>query len=100
MTNTRGRKAVAEPVQKTGGAKGSKKSNDFEGSGRADVRPPREPAPEARAVADNVTKNHSQVAAVPGPDADPKRKLRKTSKREEGSRKPGTELTKAEQSAF
>lgn len=100
MTNTRGRKAAGEPVQKTGGDKGSKKSNDFEGSGKVDQRPTQQPAPEARAVADNVTKNHSQVAAVPGPDADPKRKLRKTSKGEQGSRKPGTELTKAEQDAL
>lgn len=99
MTNTRGRKVVGEAVPATGGDKGSKRSNDFEGSGRPDERPTQPQAPEARAVADNVTKKHSQVAAVPGPDADPKRKLRKTSKGEQGSRKPGTELTKAEQTA-
>lgn len=84
----------------TGGDKGSKNNNDFEGSGRVDERPTQEPAAQERVAADNETKNHSQVAAVPGPDADPKRKLRKTSKGEEGSRKPGTELTKAERAAL
>ncbi len=99
MTNTRGRKVVGEAVPATGGDKGSKKSNDFEGSGRDGERSRPERADQTRDVADNVTKNHSQVAAVAGPEADPRRKLRKTSKREEGSRKPGTELTKAEQAA-
>lgn len=100
MTNTRGRKAVAKAVHVTGGDKGSKKNNDFEGPSRGEGKPTQERAPRAREVADNETKNHSQVAAVPGPGADPKRKLRKTSKGEEGSRKPGTELTKAERAAL
>ncbi len=100
MTNTRGRKVVAKAVHVTGGDKGSKKSNDFEGPSRGVAKPTPERAVQERGGADNETKNHSQVAAVPGPDADPKRKLRKTSKGEQGSRKPGTELTKAEQSAL
>jgi|CXWL01.1.fsa_nt_gi hypothetical protein len=100
MTNTRGRKAVGEKAPVTGGDKGSKNNNDFEGSGGADRAPIHEGAEEPKAAAGNETKNHSQVAAVPGPDDDPKRKLRKTSKREQGSRKPGTELTQAERAAL
>lgn len=100
MTKNRGRKAAGEEAPVTGGDKGSKNNNDFEGSGASDKGPTHEPAPPSRAAADNETKNHSQVAAVPGPDDDPKRKLRKTSKREEGSRKPGTEQTKEERAAL
>ena len=99
MTNTRGRKVVREAVPATGGDKGSKKTNDFEGPGGDSERARPERTDPARAGADNVTKKHSQAAAAPGPDADPRRKLRKTSKGEQGSRKPGTELTKAEQTA-
>jgi hypothetical protein len=43
----------------------------------------------------NETKNRSQVAA----QAAGGKKLRKTSKRQQGSRKPGTELTKQEAAA-
>ncbi len=130
-------------VQATGGDKGSKKTNDYETSGRdrnaekgshnpenfgregmdnekvsrrrdteksvrgteekgaaqGDERPGRERTTEAGVVASNETKNHSQAAIEPGSGADPDKKPRKTTKGERGSRKPGTELTKAERAA-
>jgi hypothetical protein len=50
---------------------------------------------EAGVRGDNETKNHSQAAA----QAVAGKKLRRTSKGERGSRKPGTELTKEEAAA-
>jgi len=108
------RSAVKDRTKKaqvTGGDKGSKKTNDFETSGR-DVekrvrgtqangsaqdrgKAGRERTTEAGVVASNETKNHSQIKAQPEP-GNPGRKPKKTAKGERGSRKPGTELTKDE----
>lgn len=114
-------------IQKTGGDKGSKKTNDFEKGGRDrrsakgaqmfekgirglgkriatkdSEKPTRERTTEAGVVAErktsNRTKRDSQRAAVPEPGSD--KKLRRTSKRQPGSRKPGTEQTKEERSAL
>jgi len=119
-------KNQSKAVQTTGGDKGSKKTNDFETSGRDrnvgksahhpenkgregvdDEKvsrrgstqgigmPQGKRTTEAGVRGDNETKNHSQAAA----QAVAGKKLRRTSKGERGSRKPGTELTKEEAAA-
>jgi len=106
MTDNRSGKAKGQGkgVQTTGGDKGSKKTNDYEISGRdrkgsaqGNEKPERERTTGAGVDMDNETKNHSQVAIAPG--TDPDKRPRRTSKGEKGSRKPGTELTKEERTA-
>ena len=112
-------KNQSKAVQTTGGDKGSKKTNDFETSGRdrnvgkgahhpenkgregvddasqGIGMPKGKRTTEAGVRGDNETKNHSQAAA----QAVAGKKPRRTSKGERGSRKPGTELTKEEAAA-
>jgi hypothetical protein len=139
--NAKTTKKKVKVVQATGGDKGSKKTNDFEASGRdrnvakgasnpenkgrvgvddekvsrrgstkANVRvvtvkgdsqgkgKAKEKRTTEAGVRDaNETKNRSQVAAAPVVAG---KKPRKTSKRQQGSRKPGTELTKKETAAL
>ena len=118
-------KSQGKGVQATGGDKGSKKTNDFERSGldRNAGQGRQSPENKGRVGVDNekvsrrgdtekTTRGTEKKVAAKGNanprreriteaavDVDEKDKPRKTSKGERGSRKPGTELTKEEQTA-
>lgn len=105
MTDKRSENGKGKGVEATGGDKGSKKTNDFEVSGREIHADAGSHNPEnfGREGVDNekVSRkgDREKIADEPGAVADPGRKPRKTTKGERGSRKPGTELTKEERTA-
>lgn len=88
-----------EKVSRRGDTEKSARGTAEKGAAQGNEKPKRERTTEAGVDVDNETKNHSQVAAEPGAGTDPDKKPRKTSKRQQGSRKPGTELTKEERTA-
>lgn len=122
-----GPRTQSKPVQATGGDKGSKKTNDFERSdvNRNALKGKQNPENKGRVGVDNekvsgrgatekptggtatkivvksATKHARERVTEAAVDVDAKKnKPRKTSKRERGSRKPGTELTKDERAAL
>ncbi len=119
-------KAQAKGVQASGGDKGSKKTNDFETSGvdrnagqgkqnpenkgrvgvddekarrRGNTERTTRGTVEKAAAKSNAKPRQERITEAAVQVDEKKDKLRKTSKREQGSRKPGTELTKKERTA-